>query len=425
MRVPLLYRAYVGLGILLVPFIARSAIAKLRAADVPALRAHECVGVASVTRPHGRLIWFHVGSEDQSLSVLALITRMGTMLPDAHFLITSGTSESATRIAQRMPPHSQHQFAPLDAAGPLKRFLKHWRPDAAIFVESTLWPQMLRRTRTAGASMALVNPRMSAKSLRYWRKQPKLAAYVLDAFDLILMPNDAMANAMVKIHAPAPRVARGQNLKSFAAPLPTDEDLIFEARAALGQRPVWVAASTHSGEEQTLLAAHQKLLTSHPELLLILAPENPQRSAEVIQHIAYAGLEYTRRSRGDMPANAVLLADTLGELGSWFALSDIVFLGGSLLPVGGYNPAEAAQSGATVLSGNHIFNFAETFSAMEAAGAARLISGSDDLAAKIDMLLRNTASREKAVKAAHSFATQETDKLDIIASRLINALSLK
>lgn len=201
------------------PFIARSAIAKLRAADVPALRAHECVGVASSTRPHGRLIWFHVGSEDQSLSVLALITRMGMMLPDAHFLITSGTAASATRIAQRMPPRSQHQFAPLDAAGPLKRFLKHWRPDAAIFVESALWPQMLRRTHTAGASMALVNPRMSAKSLRYWGKQPKLAAYVLDVFDLIVMPNDAMANAMVKIHAPAPRVARGQNLKSFAAPL--------------------------------------------------------------------------------------------------------------------------------------------------------------------------------------------------------------
>lgn len=207
-------------------------------------------------------------------------------------------------------------------------------------------------------------------------------------------------------------------------PLPTDEDLIFEARAALGQRPVWVAASTHSGEEQTLLAAHQKLLKSHPELLLILAPEDPQRSAEVIQHIADAGLEYTRRSRGDMPANAVLLADTLGELGNWFALSDIVFLGGSLLPVGGYNPFEAAQSGATVLSGNHIFNFAETFSAMEAAGAARIVSGSDDLAAQIDMLLRNTASREKAVKAAYNFVAQETDKLDIIATRLNKALCL-
>ncbi|WP_298857384.1 3-deoxy-D-manno-octulosonic acid transferase [uncultured Sulfitobacter sp.] len=425
MRAPLLYTAYVGLSMLLVPFAARSTIAKLRRADVPAHRAHERLGNATEPRPYGTLIWFHAASVGESLSVLALITRMGVALPDAHFLITSGTATSAALIAQRIPPRSTHQFAPLDAPGPLKRFLKHWHPDAAVFVESELWPQMLRRTRATGAKMALVNARLSEKSIASWAKRPKLAAYILDVFDLILTQNDAMAEAMVRIQAPAPRVARGQNLKSFAGPLPHDEDLIFEARAALGHRPVWIAASTHQGEEQTVLAAHKKLLKTRPDLHLILIPRHPERGTEVVQRIADTGMEYTRRSRGDLPDKAVYLADTLGELGSWYALSPVVFLGGSLLPIGGHNPFEVAQSGGTVLSGNHVSNFAETFSAMEAVGAARIVAGADDLAAQVDMLLSDAQTREKAIKAAQAFASEQTEKLDSIATRLINALDLR
>ena len=424
MRAPLLYTAYVKLSMLLVPFVARSAIAKLRRADVPAHRAHERLGNATKPRPDGTLIWFHAASVGESLSVLALITRMGAALPHAHFLITSGTATSAALIAQRLPPRSTHQFAPFDAPGPLRRFLKHWHPDAAVFVESELWPQMLRRTRATGAKMALVNARLSEKSISSWAKIPKLAAYILDVFDLILTQNDAMAEAMVRIHAPAPRVARGQNLKSFAGPLPADEDLIFEARAALGHGPVWIAASTHEGEEKIVLAAHKRLLKTRPDLHLILIPRHPERGSTVMQYIADTGLEFTRRSRGDLPDKAVYLADTLGELGSWYALSPIVFLGGSLLPIGGHNPFEVAQSGGTVLSGNHVSNFAETFSAMEAVGAARIVADAEDLAAQVDMLLGDTHTREKAIKAAHSFASEQTGKLDTIATSLVNALDL-
>lgn len=424
MRPPLLYRTYVALSMLMVPFVARATTRKLMRADVTAYRAHERLGHATETRAEGTLIWFHAASVGESLSVLALIGRMGAVLPNAHFLITSGTATSATLIAQRMPPRCVHQFAPLDAPGPLKRFLKHWQPDAAIFVESELWPQMLRRTHATGASMALVNARMSERSIASWAKRPRLATYLFEVFDLILTQNDAMAEAMVRINAPAPRVARGQNLKSFAGPLPQDEDLIFEARATLGHRPVWVAASTHAGEEQTILAAHKRLCETHPDLHLILVPRHPERGDEVLKLIAETGMEYTRRSSGDLPGGAVYLADTLGELGNWFALSDIVFLGGSLLPIGGHNPFEVAQSGATVLSGNHVFNFAETFSAMEAVGAARIVADSDDIAAQVDTLLRDKHTHDKAVAAAKTFSNAETAKLDTIAARLINALGL-
>jgi 3-deoxy-D-manno-octulosonic-acid transferase len=424
MRPPLIYRTYVALSMLAVPFVARATTRKLMRADVTAYRAHERLGHATETRDEGTLIWFHAASVGESLSVLALIGRMGVVLPNAHFLITSGTATSATLINQRMPPRCVHQFAPLDAPGPLKRFLKHWQPDAAIFVESELWPQMLRRTHATGASMALVNARMSERSIASWAKRPRLATYLFEVFDLILTQNDAMAEAMVRINAPAPRVARGQNLKSFAGPLPQDEDLLFETRAVLGHRPVWVAASTHAGEEQAILAAHKRLCETHPDLHLILVPRHPERGDDVQKLIAETGMDYTRRSSGDLPRRAVYLADTLGELGNWFALSDIVFLGGSLLPIGGHNPFEVAQSGSTVLSGNHVFNFAETFSAMEAAGAARIVADSDDIAAQVDTLLRNRHTRDKAVAAAKTFANAETAKLDTIAARLINALRL-
>ena len=408
----------------LLPFVARTTMRKLRRAGVTTARARERLGHATQPRTQGTLIWFHAASVGESLSVIALITRMGTQLPDAHFLITSGTATSAKLIAQRMPPRCQHQFAPIDAPQPLKRFLKHWRPDAAVFVESELWPQMLRRTFATGASMALVNARLSEKSITAWAKRPRLAAYLLEVFDLILTQNDAMAEAIVSMHAPATRVARGQNLKSFAGPLPVEDALISSARAALGHRAVWVAASTHAGEERIILDAHKRLRAQHPDLHLILVPRHPERGDEVLQLIADTGLNYSRRSRGDMPVHAVFLADTLGELGNWFTLSDIVFLGGSLLPIGGHNPFEVAQSGAMVLSGNHVFNFAETFSAMEAAGAARIVADAADLASQIDILLRDANSRTKAVAAAKTFAGAETAKLDTIASHLIKALRL-
>lgn len=410
---------------LLVPFAAWASTRKLRRAGVSVVRAHEKLGHATENRPaHGPLIWFHAASVGESLSVLALITRMGVALPQAHFLITSGTATSADLVARRMPPRCVHQFAPLDAPGPLKRFLRHWQPDAALFVESELWPQMLRRTHAQGAKMALVNARLSKGSIANWQKFPKTARYLMDVFDLILTQNDAMAKAMVSINAPAGRVARGINLKSMAGPLPVDEDMLFDARAALGYRPIWVASSTHPGEEEPVLAAHQALLKHWPDLCLILAPRHPERGQEVMNLIAGAGLSLTRRTRGDAPGAQVFLADTMGELGTWYALSDIVFLGGSLRPIGGHNPFEVAQSGAAVLSGTHVTNFAETYSKMESLGAARLVTDRADLSTRVAALLENADARAAACAAASRFAAQQTDLLDGIAARLIKALGL-
>ena len=426
MSAPFPYNAWVAVSMVLVPFAARSETRKLRAAGMPVHRAHEKLGHATEDRRgSGPLIWFHAASVGESLSVLALITRMGHALPNAQFLITSGTATSAKLVGQRLPPRSVHQLAPLDAPGPLNRFLKHWQPDAAIFVESELWPQMLRRTYATGARMALVNARLSQRSVSKWQKMPKTAAYVLSVFDLILTQNDAMAEAMVKMHAPPERVARGINLKSMAGPLPVDDDALFEARSTLGQRPVWVGSSTHPGEEEVVLQAHQALLKRWPDLCLILAPRHPERGDEVEALIKSAGLTCSRRTRGEMPEAQVFLADTLGELGTWYALSDIVFLGGSLRPIGGHNPFEVAQSRAAVLSGNHVANFAETYAAMEVEGAARLVADADDLGERVEQLLSTPDLLRDMTDAAQRFVSGQVDQLDTIADRLIAALKLE
>ena len=425
MSVPFLYRAWVVASMGLVPFFARSQTAKLRAQGVPVRRAHEKLGHATQDRQgSGPLIWLHAASVGESLSVLALITRMGLILPRAQFLITSGTATSAALVAQRMPPRTQHQFAPLDAPGPLKRFLRHWQPDAAIFVESELWPQMLRRTHATGAKMALVNARLSDKSVETWRKHPKMARYLFGVFDLILTQNDAMAHKMVSMHAPSDRVAGGINLKSMAGPLPVDEDALFDARAALGHRPVWAASSTHDGEENAIFQAHKALLKEIPDLCLILAPRHPERGDAVEALVTAAGLTCTRRSRGDAPGGQVYLADTLGELGLWYAMSDIVFLGGSLLPIGGHNPFEVAQAGAAVLSGTHVSAFAETYAQLETEGAAQFVEDGDDLTATLSKLLSNPEDLAKMTDAAKRFVAAQDDQLDGIAARLVSVLGL-
>ncbi|WP_298969937.1 3-deoxy-D-manno-octulosonic acid transferase [uncultured Roseobacter sp.] len=428
MRAPPLFHVYVAATVLLAPFAAWSEIRKLRRQGVSALRAHEKMGHASQPRSGaGHLIWFHAASVGESLSVLALIAKMGDMLPRAHFLITSGTPTSAKLVADRMPPRTVHQFAPLDARGPLSRFLGHWRPAAAIFVESELWPRMLRMTRDRGTPMALVNARLSAKSRAAWASKPALAAYVLDVFDLILTQNDEMAQAMVAMHAPVDRVARGTNLKAMSSPLPTDPAVLAQVRTAIKARPIWVAASTHKGEEATVLAAHKALLEDIPDLLLILVPRHPDRSDEVAALISDHGLSHATRSQQALPTaeDTVYLADTLGELGNWYTLTDFAFLGGSLLPIGGHNPFEVVQAQAAVLSGPHVTSFAETYSDMTEMGAAEIVDDAPALAKAAGRLLKDPAHAAASLTAADQFVRGKSDELGSIAARLIHMLKLE
>lgn len=421
-----LFRVYRAATAMLAPLAWQVVSRKLRRHDVPPIRMQERLGNASQPRPSGRLIWFHAASVGESLSVLTLIARMGARLGDAHFLITSGTATSARLIAQRLPPRSLHQFAPLDAPGPVGRFLDHWRPDAGIFVESELWPVMLTTARGRGILLALLNARLSQKSVAGWRKRPGTARFILDQFALMLTQNRESAENLRAMGADAARLHVGTNLKAMSAPLPVDAVALTALQTALDGRAHWLASSTHEGEEEAVLAAHRMLLRDRSDLCLLLMPRHPDRGDAVAALIAETGLTCARRSQGALPdgSTQVYLADTLGETGTFYALCPRVFLGGSLLPIGGHNPFEPAQAGAAVTSGPHVSNFAETYAELTDCGAATIVENAPALAEIMRRWLDDPASLARARDAARDFASARAEQLNGVVNLLCEALAL-
>lgn len=421
-----LFRLYRVASILLVPLAWAAVSRKLRRHGVAVERMHERLGHASLPRPAAPVIWFHAASVGESLSVLALIRRLGERLPQAEFLITSGTASSAQLIGARLPPRSRHQFAPLDAPGPVGRFLDHWRPAAGIFVESEIWPNMLVMARARGVPLALVNARLSAASVRGWRRHPDTARFLLSRFDLLMARDGASAGDLRSMGADPARVEIGGDLKAAAAAPPVDTAALARIRARLGNRPVWVASSTHPGEEEIVLAAHARLLRDRPDLHLVLVPRHPERGDDVEETLRAAGPPLARRSRGEMPGpdHSVYLADTLGETGTWYALSQIVFLGATLVPKGGHNPYEPAMAGCAIMAGPHRDNAAQAYAGLERAGALATVNDATGIAEQVARWLDDPGALEAARRAGHAHVQAQDAALDKVAGRLIDALEL-
>lgn len=410
---------------LVAPLAYRRVAAKLAAQGISPARQKERRGRATAARPKGRLVWFHAASVGESLSVLRLIEHLGQALPDASFLLTSGTATSAQIVAKRLPPRTQHQFAPLDASRPLRRFLRNWHPDAAVFVESELWPQMLSRTHDAGIPLALINARISDGSARNWKRFPETARYLMNHFAMIHCQDQRTAQHLHDLGLT--QAEAGQNLKSLAGPLPYDPDTLADMRDTVATRPLWLASSTHQGEDEIMLAAHQSLLKTHPDALLILVPRHPERADAIAKQITDAGLTQARRSKTDplTDTTQVYLADTLGETGLWYALSPITCLCGSFTPVGGHNPYEPAHAGSAILHGPLYANFAKTYPELDSADAALEVADAETLATQLDTLLTAPATLDTLRDNARRFAAAQDDVLDSFAETLCKALALR
>ncbi|MBB96192.1 MAG: 3-deoxy-D-manno-octulosonic acid transferase [Rhodobacteraceae bacterium] len=422
-----LYKAYSVLTRLAAPLVLQHVGRKLDRHGVTPERIGERAGHATLPRPDGPLIWFHGASVGESLSVLTVISRLGERLPKAHFLMTSGTASSAEIVSRRLPPRTVHQFAPLDAPQIIDRFLDHWQPQAGVFVESELWPGMLIRARDRGVALALLNARLSEKSARGWARYQDTSALLLGCFQVMLTQNADIAERLRRMGADEDRLEIGANLKATAAPLPVDAITREEFGRAVRGRPVWAASSTHPGEEEIVLQAHQAVLARHPDALLLLIPRHPERGDGVQAMIADQGLTGARRSLGEKigPATQVYLADTLGETGTWYAVAPIVLLGGSLLPdIGGHNPFEPAGSGTAVLTGPHVANFSETFGPMVDSGAATETGSARDLADAVLRWLDDPAALDAARLSARRFAEGQSAALDQVIDRLIAVLGL-
>lgn len=389
--------------------------AKLRAHGTDPGRFRERMGHATKDRPEGRLIWFHAASVGESLSVLRLIEHMGETHDEWSFLITSGTATSGQILADRLPRRCLHQFAPLDSRAAVRRFLEHWEPDLAVFVESELWPQMLGLSHAQGVPMALINARISDRSMRSWHRFGRTARHLLGVFSLIHCQDrrtEANLRQLGLAHATA-----GRNLKSLSAPLPVDEAGLRAMEDALDGRPVWLASSTHAGEDEIVLQAHRSLLKDHPELVLVLVPRHPERAEAIAELARASGLRAARRAVGEMPQadTQLYLADTLGETGLWYALCPITCLCGSFVPVGGHNPYEPAQAGSALVHGPLYANFADTYAELREAGASAEVDGPETLAAVVAHWLGDPQALAQARQAIHDFSKGQEDALDALA----------
>jgi 3-deoxy-D-manno-octulosonic-acid transferase len=318
-------------------------------------------------------------------------------------LVTTGTVTSAKLMTERLPGRAIHQYAPVDTPAAAKRFLAHWHPDVALFVESELWPNLLYRAGAQGAKLALMNGRMSERSFRGWRRAPRVAAALLSLFDVCLAQDSETASRLSLLGAP--RVEVTGSLKADAPPLPADETKLAALKQAIGNRPVLLAASTHPGEDETLLPAQDKLRGDFPDLLTIIAPRHPERGADIA--MLCGSRPVSRRSEGHLPAAEmqVYVADTIGELGLLYRLSSFAFIGGSLIPHGGQNPLEPARLGCAVLTGPHTENFTQAYDAiLSAQGAGRVASAAEIAAMSKRLIEHPNDAKTMGEAASHAAA---------------------
>ena len=361
-------------------------------------RLGERRGEASLPRPSGPLIWVHGASVGEMLAVVPLIEQLRAQ--NFEVLVTSGTVTSAALAEHRLPDGTLHQFIPLDAPRFVGRFLDHWRPGLALFVESDLWPNLILSCAKRKVPMILINGRLSERSFSRWRRVPGAIAALLGRFDLCLTQSAADAERYSELGAP--RVSSTGNLKLDVPAPPVDQAVLDRLRSIIGERPVVVAASTHPGEETAIIDAHRALRKKFPTLLTVIAPRHPARGESVADIAKASGLAAVLRSRRaqPMPDIEVYVADTLGELGLIYRLAPIVFMGGSLASHGGQNPIEAIRLGAAVLHGPHVWNFAEIYATLDDARGAELVADEAMLMARLGDWLANPAARQAVGDAA-------------------------
>ncbi|MBL8555529.1 MAG: 3-deoxy-D-manno-octulosonic acid transferase [Phenylobacterium sp.] len=365
-----------------------------------AARLGERLGRPGAARPDGPLVWLHGVSVGETMSLLPLVSALRAHRPELALLVTSGTVTAAAMMAGHLPAGVIHQFAPVDAPGAVRRFLGHWRPDAGVFVESELWPNLILAARAQGVRLSLISARMTEGSAARWSRWPGSARALVAAFQVLAAQDAATEARLARLGGrPGPRL----NLKLVGEPLPFDAAELERLRTAAAGRKVVLAASTHPGEEAIVARAFHDAAPNLGEALLVIAPRHPDRGPALADE-----LHATRRAAGEAPTGAIHIADTLGELGLFFRLADIVVMGGGFVPgIGGHNPLEPARIGRPILTGPHAFNAAEAYAGLFAEAAAIEAPDAAALTRHIRGLLDNPAIVRRMGEAALAYAGRQ------------------
>lgn len=409
-----LYRILTRLGRPLIEIYLQS---RLKKGKEDPIRFEERRGVPSRTRPDGQLAWLHGASVGEAVSLLPLIERI-TAKKGWRVLLTTGTVTSARLMERRLPEGATHQYVPVDCPGWVVRFLDHWKPDLALWVESEFWPNLILETKARSIPMILLNGRISDRSLIRWRRYSGTIGTLLSCFSLCLAQSRIDGERLAELGAK--RVACPGNLKLATPPLPVDDAKLEAFRRQLGDRPCWLAASTHEGEEAMAASIHQALSVLHPGLLTIIAPRHPPRAVIVRQELETMGLRVACLSAdAEISSDTdILLGDTMGEMGLLYRLAPIAFIGKSLIGAGGQNPLEPARLGVSVLFGPDMSNFAKISQDMQDNGAAHRILDRASLQDAIDRRLADPALAAKEGALARDFALAQNHILDEIVEAL-------
>jgi 3-deoxy-D-manno-octulosonic-acid transferase len=357
-----------------------------------------------------RSIWVHAVSVGEVLAVSELVARLRMEFPQHRIVVSTTTDTGQALAASRFGNESVFYF-PLDFAFAARAWVRALKPSLVVLAETEFWPNLLRVARQQSAQIAIVNARISDRSLPGYRRSRRVLKRVLESVNLFLAQTKADARRLAEIGAPAHRIFVGGNLK-YDIPRPAVREIVEQLRASFANSqagPVLVCGSTVEGEEGLLIEAFEKVLATFPAAVMVLAPRHPQRFGEVEAVISRGKIGFHRRSRwtGEPLSGALLLVDTIGELSSLYALADIAFVGGSLVPRGGHNIIEPAQHGVPILVGPHIENFREIVGLFKGNDAVRLIEPGDLPSTLLSLLHDDDQRRALGQRAAETLRSQQ------------------
>jgi 3-deoxy-D-manno-octulosonic-acid transferase len=382
-------------------------------------RFNERIGRPKLPRPEGKLIWMHGASVGESISMLPLIHRLLELYPEAHVMVTTGTLTSAEVMAKRLPERAFHQYLPIENPVFATRFLRHWHPDIALWFESEFWPAMLSGIKRKNIPLILVNGRISNKSFKRWQQFEFVIKDILDCFTLCLGQSDEDVYRLRVLGAKNTDCLG--NLKYAGLPLPVDPEKKAEIEPWLAGRTTWLVSSTHEDEEVKIGRFLPEMKKKIPNLLTVIVPRHPHRGVEINEALQKEyGLSTALRSKGEpvTPQTDVYIADTIGELGIWYELIGLVFIGGSLIPHGGQNFMEPSRYRDAVIVGPHMHNFTDAMNRAKRADAVIQVNDVIDLMDMVGNLLTNPELLEAKRSLAYNWATGEAKVLDGIVDKI-------
>ena len=366
------------------------------------------------------VIWFHTVSAGEAIGAAPTIRALKARMPDTRFLVTTTTPAGSEQVVERLGEIVDHCYVPYDYPWAVTRFLRRVEPRALVLMETELWPNILRGVRGRGALTCLVNARLSERSARRYALVPGLTRTMLRDLDHLFCQYPETARRFEGLGADKARLEVTGSIKfDLDIPPDLDSEVARLRREWTSERLAWIAGSTHPGEEEIVLSAHAELLRRFPDLLLVLVPRHPRRVDDVVTLCDRSGHSSVRLSHGlpDEENPNVLIVDVMGQLLYWYGIAHAAFLGGSLVPVGGHNPIEAAVHGTPMLMARHRFNFAEITQQFEQAGCLGSVD-ERSLAGAVAELLANPELRNTQGRAARQVIDRNRGASNKLLARL-------